>query len=67
VALRLLPSVMANPYSIVRPELKATRQLLVRFGHAPSVKLTLEPRPAPEAAQTSRVLRLAKHSPVQVR
>ena len=67
VALRLLSISMTSSYSTVRPELKATRQLLVRFGHAPSVKLTLEPRPAPAPAQNSRVLRLAKQSPFEAR
>jgi hypothetical protein len=67
MALRLLLVSMTSSYSTVRPELKATRQLLVRFGHAPSVKLTLEPRPAPVPPQNSRVLRLASQTPVEVR
>ena len=43
----------------IQAELKVTRQLLVRFFHAPSVKLTLRTRP--ESAPTpnaGRILRL---------
>ena len=58
---------MAESYSTVQAELKATRQLLVRFGHAPSVKLTLEVRPATAPPQTARVLRLARRLPVAIR
>lgn len=67
MALRLLSIGMTNSYSTVKAELKATRQLLVRFGHAPSVKLTLEPRPPAITAPTGRVLRLAKQTPFEVR
>ena len=52
---------MISQYSTARAELKTTRQILVRFNHAPSVKLTLEARPS--AAPTPpavRVLRLQK-------
>ena len=55
---------MADSYTTVRAELKATRQLLVRFGHAPSVKLTLEARPATAAPQATRILRLSRQMPV---
>ena len=43
----------------IQAELKTTRQLVVRFVHAPSVKLTLNTRP--ESAPTPnarRILRL---------
>lgn len=58
---------MADSYTTVRADLKATRQLLVRFGHAPSVKLTLEARPATTAPQTARVMRLARQMPISNR
>jgi hypothetical protein len=45
----------------VGAELKTTRQLLVRFAHAPRVKLTLRLRPEPaDTANGSRVLRIEK-------
>ena len=43
----------------LQAEMKTTRQLLVRYVHAPSVKLTLQPRPDAGTPPTSgRVLRL---------
>ena len=43
----------------IQAELKTTRQLVVRFVHAPSVKLTLRTRPESAArSAASRVLRL---------
>jgi len=49
--------------SAVQTELKTTRQIPVRFGHAPCVKLTLEARPArPPATNGVRVLKLVKPS-----
>lgn len=42
----------------IQGELKTTRQLVVRFVHAPSVKLTLRSRPESAARPAaSRVLR----------
>jgi hypothetical protein len=58
LAPRLLSTGMTGSQSAVRSELKAIRHLLVRFAHAPSVKLTLEPRPAPAAPRNTRLLRL---------
>ena len=58
LAPRLLSTGMTSSHSAVRSELKAIRHLLVRFAHAPSVKLTLEPRPAPAAPRNTRLLRL---------
>lgn len=62
VALPLLYFCMLSQYSNTQADLKTTRQILVRFGHAPCVKLTLEtrlpfPPPAPEGV---RILRLHK-------
>jgi hypothetical protein len=52
---------MNNRLSNVQAELKTTRQLLVRFAHAPCVKLTLQTRPDTIFAPTSvRILRLEK-------
>jgi hypothetical protein len=52
---------MMSSYSTTRAELKTTRQIFVRFNHAPSVKLTLEARPsAAPMPQVVRVLRLQK-------
>lgn len=52
---------MNSRLSNVQAELKTTRQLLVRFAHAPCVKLTLQPRPEPStSALNVRILRLEK-------
>lgn len=43
----------------IHAELKTTRQLLVRFAHAPCVKITLRTRPeSASLPNTGRVLRL---------
>jgi hypothetical protein len=50
---------MNSRLSNIQAELKTTRQLLVRFAHAPCVKLTLRTRPEPALAPTIvRILRL---------
>jgi hypothetical protein len=47
----------------IQPELKTTRQLVVRFVHAPSVKLTLLTRPeSAPSPNVGRVLRLQTDS-----
>jgi hypothetical protein len=52
---------MMSQYSSAQTDLKTTRQILVRFNHAPCVKLTLEARPSfPPATNGVRVLRLQK-------
>ena len=59
VALALLKRGMTSEYSNTQAELKTTRQILVRFAHAPCVKLTLEPRPVMVAeGERVRILRL---------
>ena len=62
MALWLLKEGMTSRYSNTRADLKTTRQILVRFSHAPCVKLTLATRPAfpPPAPDGVRVLRLQK-------
>ncbi len=67
VASALLSMGMTDRYSTARAELKATRQIVVRFGHAPSVKITLEIRPAAPTPQAVRVLRLGRTAAVQAR
>ena len=50
---------MNSRTSQIQAGLKATRQLLVRFAHAPCVKLTLQTRPMPDVTPSPiRVLRL---------
>jgi hypothetical protein len=50
---------MNTQRNTLRAELKSTRQIVVRFIHAPCVKLTLQPRPASTAAPAAtRILRL---------
>jgi hypothetical protein len=51
---------MISEQRSIQPELEATRQLLVRFIHAPSVKLTLQLRPASPTPPVARVLQLGK-------
>ena len=52
---------MMSQQSTLQAELKSTRQILVRFSHAPCVKLTLEARPAlPPATNGVRILKLSK-------
>ena len=50
---------MTSERTTVQAELKTTRQIAVRFNHAPSVKLTLQPRTqAPVMPPGVRILRL---------
>ena len=50
---------MMSERTTVQAELKTTRQIAVRFNHAPSVKLTLQPRTeAPVTPPGVRILRL---------
>jgi hypothetical protein len=52
---------MMSQQSTLQAELKSTRQILVRFSHAPCVKLTLEARPAlPPVTIGVRILKLNK-------
>ncbi|HTD68363.1 MAG TPA: hypothetical protein VK846_17695 [Candidatus Limnocylindria bacterium] len=52
---------MISEQRSVQLEMKTTRQLLVRFSHAPCVKLTLQPGAGGMAApQAFRILRLRK-------
>jgi hypothetical protein len=61
MAFSLLFHCMLSQYSNTQADLKTTRQILVRFGHAPCVKLTLETRPPfMPAAEGVRILRLRK-------
>ena len=62
MAFSLLLHSMTSQYSNTQADLKTTRQILVRFSHAPCVKLTLETRPPlpPSAPETVRILRLHK-------
>jgi hypothetical protein len=46
----------------LQAEFKSTRQIMVRFAHAPCVKLTLESRPTGMPAATVRVLKLRKNA-----
>ena len=58
---------MISLQSALQAEFKNTRQILVRFAHAPCVKLTLEARPSVAPATPGmRVLRLRKQ-PVTLR
>lgn len=59
---------MMSERTTVQAELKTTRQIVVRFNHAPSVKLTLQPRTealVPPAGV--RILRLRNVSSVPMR
>jgi hypothetical protein len=61
LALALLIAGMMSQQSTLQADLKSTRQILVRFSHAPCVKLTLETRPAlPPATIGVRILKLNK-------
>jgi hypothetical protein len=52
---------MIGLQNALQTEFKSTQQILVRFSHAPCVKLTLQARPAmAHATHGVRVLRLRK-------
>lgn len=59
---------MMSERTTVQAELKTTRQIVVRFNHAPSVKLTLQPRTeAPVTPPGVRILRLGHVSTLPMR
>ena len=59
---------MTSERTMVQAELKTTRQIVVRFNHAPSVKLTLQPRTeTPFVPAGVRILRLRNVSGVALR
>ena len=62
MALPLLRESMISDLSSVQAELHTTRQIRVRFAHAPRVKLTLAMRASTSgASQPGRVLRLVRY------
>lgn len=54
---------MISLQNALQAEFKSSRQIVVRFAHAPCVKLTLEPRPAALPLPNGvRVLKLRRQS-----
>lgn len=59
---------MTSERTMVQAELKTTRQIVVRFNHAPSVKLTLQSRTQTLSVPAGvRILRLHNVSGVTMR
>ncbi len=64
LAFPLLNERMISLESALQIQFKSTRQILVRFAHAPCVKLTLEARAAViPSINGVRILRLQKSAP----